>query len=122
MGTTERGKMVSVRTAKELIDEAISENRFAERLMYCFAIVFVVSGVVMLGVAAYTGNLLSAFTGTVSSGLFWPAMTSARRTRKENIAIRLLEAPLSRADTAKDAAVMLRQLVDELLRDTNRDG
>lgn len=113
---------MSVRTAKELIDEVISENRFAEVLMYCFAILFVVSGVIMLWVAAATGNILSAFTGTVASGLFWPAMSSARRTRKENIAIRLLEAPLSRADTAKEAAEMLRQLVDELLRDVSRDG
>jgi hypothetical protein len=49
-------------------------------------------------------------------------MTSARRTRKESLAIRLLEAPLSRADTAKDAAETLRRFFGQLLGDQGKDG
>jgi hypothetical protein len=54
--------------------------------------------------------------------LFWPSMSSARRIRKENIAIRLLEAPLSRADTAKEAAQMLHKLVGDVMADKRSDG
>jgi len=63
-----------------------------------------------------------AFIGTLASGLFWPAMNSARRTRKESVAIRLLEAPLSRADTAKEAAEMLQHLFHEIFREKQQDG
>ena len=61
------------------------------------------------------GQTVSTIAGTVSSGFFWPAMRSARRTRRENIAIRLLEAPLARADTVKDAAEMLQRFFVDIL-------
>ena len=46
--------------------------------------------------------------------LFWPAMSAARQMRRENLAIRLLEAPLSQAETAQAAADMLQKMFIEV--------
>ena len=109
------------RPAKEVIDQAIVDNRFSEWLLYVFAVLFIVVGLLVLIWGAYKGEAMVAMAGTIASLLFLPAMTSARRTRKENIAIRLLEAPLSRADTAKEAAEMLHHLVNEILSNQKSD-
>ena len=60
---------------------------------------------------------VTALAGSGCTALFWPAMQLARKTRKENIALRLLEAPLSRAPTAIAAAEMLQQLFLDMFRD-----
>ncbi len=104
------------RTAQEVIDQAVSENRAGERLLYAFAVVFVVLGIAIIGLGLWRHELAIAALGTLASALFWPAMDCARRTRKESVAIRLLEAPLSRADTAKEAADMLRDVFHELFQ------
>ena len=98
----------SARTARQVIDQAIRENRFGERLLYAFAIVFVSAGLFALifGVLWREGSV--AVAGGIAAALFWPAMTQARQIRRENIAVRLLEEPLSRADTAKEAADAIR--------------
>ena len=113
---------MTVRTAKEIIDEAIQENRFAGYILYGLAIVFVLVGLSVLIYGVMNSDNISKLLGVVSSALFWPSMTAARRTRKENIAIRLLEAPLSRADTAKEASEMLRDLLKKILEDNKKDG
>jgi hypothetical protein len=104
---------VGVRTAREIIDQAIRENRFGERLLYLFAILFMVTGLCLMGVAVATKSPISAILGIVSSGLLIPAMQSARHTRQENISIRLLEAALNQADTSKEAAEALRTVFIE---------
>ncbi len=111
-----------VRSAKEVIDQVIAENQIPAYILYGFAIIFVLVGVFVVVWGVLKGITLSTAVGLISSSLFWPAMHSARRTRKENIAIRLLEAPLSRVDTAKEAAEMLRRLVNEILSDKKPDG
>jgi hypothetical protein len=103
------------RTPRQVIDDAVSENRFGERLLYFMTLTFAVIGLFLLSWAAINRLPIVAAVGCVSSYLFWPAMKSARQTRKESVAIRLLEAPLGRADTAKEAADMLRQVFDKLM-------
>ena len=110
------------RSAKDVIDQAINENKFGEYLLYFFAFLFVVIGLSTLIYGITQKETIVSVLGVASSSLFWPAMTSARRTRKENITIRLLEAPLGRADTAKDAADMLHRVFDEIFSDKNKDG
>lgn len=110
------------RSAKDVIDDAISENLTAAWIMYIFAILFVLVGLVVLVIGVINQDALSSVLGAVASSLFWPSMTAARRTRKENIAIRLLEAPLSRADTAKNASEMLHKLLNEIMVDKRSDG
>jgi hypothetical protein len=103
------------RTPREVIDQAIEENRFGERVLYFLACAFAIIGVLMLAVAAWNRLPLVGGVGGVSTVLCWPAVASARQTRKESIAIRLLEAPLSRADTAHEAAQMLQELFNRLM-------
>jgi hypothetical protein len=120
-----RGKMANddcVRTAGAVIDQAITENKTGERLLYGFAVAFVTVGLSGLVWAIVNREAVFAVIGMLTSALFWPAMSSVRRTRKESIAIRLLEAPLSRADTAKEAAEMLQNLFQEIFRDKRQDG
>jgi hypothetical protein len=112
----------TIRTAREVIDQAISENKTGERLLYGFAAAFVTVGLSVLIWAIADKEAIFAVVGVLTSSLFWPAMNSVRRTRKEGVAIRLLEAPLSRADTAREASEMLQHLFHEVFRDKEQDG
>jgi len=94
--------------AQEVISQAIRENRLSEILLYVFASVVLLVGVVTLVSGIIFGPPLIALTGAVESSLFVPAMAFAKRIRKENLAIRMLEIPLSRADTAQEAAQAIR--------------
>lgn len=110
------------RTAKDVIDDAIRENNSAAWLLYGFAITFVMVGLFVLIVGIVQGNNITSILGAAASTMFWPSMSAARRTRKENIAIRLLEAPLSQSSSVEDAAGMLQQLVEKILHDGKGDG
>ncbi len=92
-----------------MIDQAIKENRFGEWLCYSFASIFVLVGVTVIIAGAVQGEGFVSIAGSIASVLFWPAMLQARQIRKENMAIRLLEAPLSLAATAEAAADMLQK-------------
>lgn len=110
------------RTAKDVIDDAIRENNSAAWLLYGFAITFVMVGLAVLITGIVQGNNITSILGASASTMFWPSMSAARRIRKENIAIRLLEAPLSQSSTAEDAAGMLHHLVEKILHDGRGDG
>jgi len=103
------------RTAKQVIDQAIKENRLGERLCYGFATAFVAVGIAAVGRALFMEqSVWTTAVGAVVSALFWPAMNAARQIRRENLAIRLLEAPLSRAETGQAAADMLQKAFVEV--------
>jgi hypothetical protein len=55
------------------------------------------------------GQGIVALAGAIANILFYPAMRMAREIRRENIAIRLVENPLSMAHTAKEASDTLRE-------------
>ena len=104
-----RNESPRVRTATEIINQAIRENRVAEVLLYLFAAIVMVCGTIVLLYGAFSRQGLTALAGAISNTLFLPAINYAGRIRKENIAIRLLEAPLSTAQTAVDAAKAIRE-------------
>jgi len=107
--------MAEPRTAKLVIDQAIKENRRGEWLCYGFAVAFVGVGVAVIAKALFTEqSVWTTVVGGVVSALFWPAMNAAWQIRRENLAIRLLEAPLSRAETAQAAADMLQKVFIEV--------
>jgi hypothetical protein len=99
------------RTPKQIIDQAIRENKFSERLLYTFAALFVLCGMFALTVGIIKSDASIALLGAVA-GLFFPAMRQAREIRRENIAIRLLELPASKAETAREAAETLREFFE----------
>lgn len=100
---------VEPRTAKQIIDQAVSDNRSSERLLYAFAILIVLTGAFALIWGVVTSQGLAAVAGAIASSLFLPAMMQARQIRRESVAVRLLEAPLSRAATSREAAQMLTE-------------
>jgi hypothetical protein len=100
--------MATVRSAQEIIDQAIGENRFGERLCYAFATLFVLVGIGVIIWGAKAGDGIVSIAGSIAGILFWPAVREARQMRKENMMIRPLEAPLSMATTADAAAKSLR--------------
>jgi hypothetical protein len=101
------------RTARELIDQALSENRINEYLLYAFAILFVISGTTALIWGMIVGEGAVALAGVIADTLFFPATWQARQIRRENIAIRLVERPLSLAENSKEAADALREFFVE---------
>lgn len=96
-------------TAQSVIDKAIKENMISQYLMFIFASVSFCIGVFCviysIMVDKYSYAMISTFSGLV----FIPSLKFISKSRKENLAIRLLEVPLSRADTAKQAAEALCQ-------------
>lgn len=99
-----------VRNAKDVIDSAISENGFAEKLCYCLIVLFVSAGFFILIYGAMNKEGIVSIAGAVTSGLFWPALNAVRRIREQNLAIRLLEIPLRNKQTSKEAAQALREV------------
>lgn len=103
------------RTPGNVIEQAISENRFGERLLYLFSCTSFFAGISVLGYGAYTGQSLTAILGTVANLMFYPAMRLAKAIRDQNMAIRLLEIPLNNSKTAEEAAALLRQFFESTL-------
>jgi hypothetical protein len=99
----------STRSAKDIIDQTINDNKASEWLLYGYATLFVFAGTTALIWGMVVGEAVVSLAGAISGGMFFPAMKQARSIRKENIAIRLLEAPLSIAETSGAAAEALRK-------------
>lgn len=97
------------RTATEIINQAIEENRWGERLLYLLSCATFLVGAGALIMGAYQGQQVIAASGAVAGTLFYPAMRLAKRIREQNIAIRLLEIPLSNSRTAEEAAKILQE-------------
>ena len=91
---------------REIIEQAIEENRSRERLLVGFGVVFVLLGTGVL-IWGLVNNSLIAYAGVAESVLFVPAILLVRRINRENTALRMLEIPLRKAKTAEDAARVL---------------
>jgi hypothetical protein len=107
--------MVAPRTAKQVIDQLIKENRWWEWFCFIAVCVFLLVGVgvIVRAMIVDQSNVLTVVGGTCNV-LIGPALTHARRIRKENQAMRLLEIPLSKAETAEKAANMIREMFVEV--------
>ena len=90
----------------EIIDRAIEENRWRERVLLGFAILFVGLGTFVLLWGLVHDSAL-AYAGIVESLLFVPAVLLIRTVSRENMALRMLEIPLRKAKTAEEAASVL---------------
>jgi len=99
-----------MRTEQEVINDAIQENRIPEYLLYGVAILFVLTGEALIGAAIYNREALDAIAGVALNGLGWPAYRAIREIRHNNMMMRLLEVPLSKAESEEEAARMLIEL------------
>jgi hypothetical protein len=100
------------RTATDVIEHAINENRLGEHLLYLFSCTAFFAGLAVLGYGVYSAQSLSAILGTVANVKFYPSMRLAKSIRDHNMAIRLLEIPLNNSKTAEEAAQLLRQFFE----------
>jgi hypothetical protein len=98
------------RSAQEVIDTAIKENRPNEYLLYAFALLFVGLGTGSFIYSVWTGHWALSIGSAIESGLFYPALSAVQKIRRENQKIRLLELALTNAKTAEEAATALRQV------------
>lgn len=98
-----------MRTAKEVIDQAIKDNRGPEYLLYTFASIFVLLGSALIIAAIYNKASINAIAGVALNGLAWPAVQMTREIRQQNLMLRMLEVPLLKANTAAEAAKMLTE-------------
>lgn len=92
------------RTAREVIDAAIREARVWEWVCLAITVGFAIAGGVLLIVGAVRGDVGLAGSGVGVAALYAPSLWAAGRFRERNIRIRLLEIPLGKARTAKEAS------------------
>ncbi|HEV1284506.1 MAG TPA: hypothetical protein VNU44_04320 [Bryobacteraceae bacterium] len=72
------------RTAQEVIDAAIRENRPNEYILYAFAILFVGLGTGSFIFSMWSGHWTLSIGSALESGLFYPAMNAVQKIRREN--------------------------------------
>ena len=109
------------RTAKEIIDQAIRKNLAAQYILYFFAFLLMFTSLSLLVWAVvFSGEALSIIIGAVVGSFCVPAVKSANRIRDENIAIRLLEQPLTSANSADEAARVLKNIYSQSFGATKR--
>ncbi|HEX3681067.1 MAG TPA: hypothetical protein VHU83_00900 [Bryobacteraceae bacterium] len=98
------------RSAQQVIDAAIEENRPNEYLLYVFAIVSFLLGGVVIVWSLYRNQPIATLAGAVESALFAPAVYFIRQIRRENMRLRMLELPLSSAHSAEEAGAAIVKL------------
>lgn len=98
-----------MRTASEIITQAIEENRRPEYLLYAFAVIFVLTGEVLIGWSIHDHLPMTSVVGVALNGLAWPAYNATKQLRAQNLMLRMLEIPLSKAKTSDEAAKMLTE-------------
>jgi len=103
-----------MRTPAEVISQAIKENRFPEYMLYIFACLFVVAGMALIVWSIYVRGTITGVAGVALSGLSWPAYNATRELRAVNVMLRMLEVPLSMAQTSEEAAKMLTETFAQL--------
>jgi hypothetical protein len=98
------------RSARDVIDSAIRENRLWEWVCLGLVVTFAIVGVGVIASGAYQGSGWVALGGgSVAAALLWPSLRYAVMIRRENMSIRLLEVPLTQAKTAHQAAEAIKE-------------
>jgi hypothetical protein len=98
------------RSAYDVIDSTIRENRPNEYILYAFAGLFVILGTGAFIFSLWSHQWTLSIGAALESGLFYPAMREVHKIRSENQKIRLLEIPLNNASTANEAAASLHEV------------
>ena len=105
-----QGSPPAPRTAREVIDVAIGENKAWDWLCWLLVILFPLAGVGVLIFGAVRGEGLVSLSGAIASALFWPALRYAITIRKANLEVRMLELTVSRATDPKEIAKAIRDV------------
>ena len=110
------------RSAKEIIDDALRDNRSWEWLCYVLVVLLVGVGISILLFGIILERDVAAVVGGGVSGLFWPALRYARNFRQDNIRVRLYELPLAMSKSPEDAAMYLERAIGALKQPISSTG
>jgi hypothetical protein len=105
-----------MRSAEEVINQAIRENRPPEYILYGMSIAFVITGISLIVWSMIHGFGWTAVAGAGLDGLAWPAFQQTKNLRQQNLMLRMLEIPLSKARTTDEAAKMLTEQFASLFK------
>lgn len=101
------------RSAREVIDAAIEENRAWERLGMILTAATGVAGFGLLVAGFVQGGWLLGGLGVAASSLLVPAGVAARRSRRENVRMRLLELQLQKTKSAAEMNRLIEAVFDD---------
>lgn len=104
-------KLKEVKSTADVINQAIAENKAAERLFASLILLFILAGATILVWAIKLNLPILAFAGVFVMAYSYVPLDAIRKTRKESLAIRLLESPLNKADNASEAAAAISILL-----------
>jgi hypothetical protein len=74
-----------MRTAEEVINQAISENRLPEYILYGMSTIFVLGGIGLIVWSLVHNFGWGAVAGAGLDGLAFPAFAQTKRLRQENL-------------------------------------
>lgn len=101
------------RTAKQVIDQAIKDNRRSGVLLFGLLTAYALAGLAALAWGVVKGEAIPTIAGAISGFLLWPAISQAREVRRENLAIRMMGVPLGMAASAEEATNSVREIFKE---------
>ena len=101
------------RSAKAVIDAALAENRFWEYTCFGLIVAFALVAVGALVTAVVRGEWTFVAGGLGASGIVWRSLEHAMLIRRQNVATRLIEVPLSKATTVDEASRILSGVAEQ---------
>jgi polyribonucleotide nucleotidyltransferase len=104
------------RSAQATIDLVLHENQVLSGDSLFLAVLSILSGLTVLGVALWRNQPGTAVAGVAETYLFIPAWRFVQKLRRENIMIRLLQVGLNNAQTTSEAVDKIRAAFEEQLR------
>ena len=104
------------RTAQQVIESALKENRFSEIALYaCILLLFLVGLAIVLW-TVWLNQAWASTCGPAISLLVIPMLKQLRDIRQEKLKLRLIEVPLGIATTEKAAAAAIVRIFEQGLK------
>ncbi len=107
---------MKIRPAQETIDLALHENQVLSVTLYVLAVLSLLTGLTVLGVALWRNQPMTAVAGAIETYLCLPAWRFLHKLRREKIMLRLLQIGLNEARTPSDAVDKIRVAFEQQLR------
>ncbi len=104
------------RPAQATIDLILHENQVLLATLYVLAVLSLLTGLTVLGVALWRNQPMTAVAGVAETYLFLPTWRFVQKLRREHIMLRLLQIGLNDARTTSEALDKIRVAFEQQLR------